>query len=287
MRAVLRGNPAGRCRVRGAVPVVWRSVPELCPAGLANRQANQYSDTAPGSWLTTLHEKARDNAGVLTFSAARLHIGAPVGLAFRGCGLPAARRRGGVALSMACWCSGSAVGLTCGRCAEGSPAAGLGCAMPEALWATQRSSATQRTAMVTDWCSWLVTATRSQCSAVQNPHRDISTLIGCLRGTPWLHAPGRGQGSGLPDRISRHDLGLGSVRAILWPRETRPDLSQSPLAPRAGTLCLGAAKHARPQIFGGLGREAFGGGLTAVPGGRVRASLGHGPHQWYPRFVYL
>ena len=30
----------------------------------------------------------------------------------------------------------------------------------------------------------------------------------------------------------------------------------------------------------------FGCGLAAVPGGRVRASLGRRPHQWYPRVVY-
>ena len=59
---------------------------------------------------------------------------------------------------------------------------------------TQRSSPTQRTIMVTDRSSQLVTETRHQRSAVQNMQRATSTLIGCLPGIWWLQGPGRGQG---------------------------------------------------------------------------------------------
>ena len=57
----------------------------------------------------------------------------------------------------------------------------------------------------------------------------------------WLQGPGRRQGPGLPDRITQHALGLRSVQAFLCPWATRPGLNQSPLLPRARTLCLGAA----------------------------------------------
>ena len=96
MHAAFRGHSTGCCRVRVAVSVGWRSVPDLCPVGVANRQANSYCDT-PAFWLATQHTRARYNPCVPTFGAAGMHLGAPVGLTFPGCAgclLPGCRHRG-------------------------------------------------------------------------------------------------------------------------------------------------------------------------------------------------
>ena len=66
-----------------------------------------------------------------------------------------------------------------------------------------------------------------------------------------------GQGPGLPDEVTGHTLGLGSVQGILRPLATRRNLNRSSLLPRARSLCLRAAKHTRRQLFGRPGREAM------------------------------
>ena len=82
MRAALCGNPTGCRRMLGAVPVGPGSEPELCTAGVANRQTNRYSDPlAPGSWQATQRAKARDNAGVLCQERTTLVIGLHVKIA--------------------------------------------------------------------------------------------------------------------------------------------------------------------------------------------------------------
>ena len=61
MHAAFCGNPTGCRRVLGAVAVGWRSVPGFCPAGVANRQMNRYSNTLdPGSWLPTERTEAEE-----------------------------------------------------------------------------------------------------------------------------------------------------------------------------------------------------------------------------------
>ena len=150
-------------------------------------------------------------------------------------------------------------------------------------WTTQQSSATQRTTMVTDPIAAASRSLRLHTNGQQYKmaHRGIGTLIGCLRGMGWLQGPERGQGPGLPDWITRHTLGLGSVKASLWPRATGPHLNQSPRVPRARTLCLRAAVW-----WARMRGCAFGCGLAAVPEGRMRASLTRWPHHWYPCVVY-
>ena len=135
MCVVFHGNPAPR--TRGAAPVRWRSEQAPRPAGVANNRRSRCSDTlALGSGLAT--RRAAVSPGVLTIGAERLHNGATVGLTSLDCGIPTAGRP-------AWWCCGGAVGLTGGRRSEDSATAGLGCAQPEAPWATRRSRATRRT----------------------------------------------------------------------------------------------------------------------------------------------
>ena len=114
-----------------------------------------------------------------------------------------------MALSLAWWCCGSALGLTSGPCSEGSAVANLGCAMPETPWATQRSDATRRTTMVTDWCNWRVTVNGSQWSAVRNPHRDTNTLIGAFGGCGGYKDQGKDKGQACQTALHSTLLDLG------------------------------------------------------------------------------
>ena len=59
----------------------------------------------------------------------------------------------------------------------------------------------------------------------------------------------------MPEGITQHTLGLGSVQAILWLWATRPHLNRGPLLLRARTLRLGAANYTRALLFGGQGER--------------------------------
>ena len=87
----------------------------------------------------------------------------------------------------------------------------------------------------------------------------------------------------MPEGITQHTLGLGSVEAILSLWATRPHLNRGPLLLRARTLCLGAANYTRALLPGGQGERLC---LRVRPGcssrGEGEGRLRHRPNLWYP-----